>query len=146
MLDELLEKKLKDLREDEILVVMDDGLAFLGTLDEFDKKTLVLKNVYQGPAKDIDWEELKEPEEMKEDAEEKRKVGFIEWTAINLEEVYIRTEHVIRIWRWPVEQGKGESERDTRIQRKAVYSKKKDIADERAASMGDIPETFSDRR
>lgn len=142
MLDELLEKKLKDLKEKEILVVMDDGLAFLGTLTECDKNTLVLKNVYQAPAKKINWKKI---EEESEETEKKRKIGFIDWTLVNLEEVYVRVDHIVRIWRWPSEE-KDTQEQETKIDRKAVYSKKSDLSEERVGGMGDIPETFSGER
>lgn len=107
MIDTLLEKKLKDLKEDKILVVMSDGIAFKGKLEDFDKKTLVISEVRQGPTKDIIWtdtEEGKEGEEpmrVKEGDEPKQdRYGYIPWTSINLEEVYLRTDHITRIWPW----------------------------------------------
>ncbi len=103
MMDSLLEKKLKNVMEGSILVVMDDGMSFIGTLKEFDKETIVLADVYQGSASEINWQEVSE--ETEADIKEKmdsreEKFGFVDWTAINLEEVYIRLQHVSRIWPW----------------------------------------------
>ncbi len=103
MIDTLLEKKLKKLTGGSIVIVMDDGLSFIGTLEDFDKNTLVLTDVYQGSASEIDWEEVSkdigsEVQETIESAEEK--YGFIDWTAIHLEEVYLRVDHISRIWPW----------------------------------------------
>lgn len=143
MLDELLEKKLKDLKGDDILVVMDDGLAFLGELEEYDKNTLVLRCVFQAPSKQIEWRELpSESEEVREQMEEEKRVGFIDWTRINLEELYVRTEHVTRIWRWKRTE-KGEGVPTAKKDRKPVYTKGEKVPKERASSMGDIPGTHS---
>lgn len=143
MIGDLLEKKLKDLADERILIVMDDGLAFLGELEQFDSNTLILKDVYQGPAKEIDWK--KGPEEEGK-GEEEKKIGYIDWINVNLKEVYIRTDHVLRIWHWTVEK---EVEEDSETKDKGqtpVYSKNKGFTDERAASLGDIPETFPRNR
>lgn len=101
MLDGLLEKKLDGLKTKDILVVMDDGLGFLGELEEYDKNTLVLKKVLQSQFKDIDWKDIS-PKNWGSKGEEKKgkRAGFVNWTELNLEEVYIRTDHVSRIWPW----------------------------------------------
>lgn len=142
-MDELLEKKLKELKNEDILVVMDDGLGFLGELEEFDRKTLVLKDVYQAPAKKIDWKELDHNSgEVREHMEDSRKVGFVDWTKINLEEVYISVAHTSRIWRWS-EKESGESQRrDFRRSKRPVYTKGQEKPEERSGSIGDIPDTF----
>ncbi|MEF8832686.1 MAG: hypothetical protein V5A66_04100 [Candidatus Thermoplasmatota archaeon] len=145
MLDELLEKKLKGLKNEDILVVMDDGLAFLGELVEFDNKTLVLKKVYQAPAKSIDWKELpSKSDDVKEGPEKKREVGFIDWTNVNLEEIYIRLDHTTRIWRWPTKEKEEENQgrRDFKRSRRPVYTRGTEKPDERYSSIGDIPDKF----
>jgi len=140
MLDELLEKKLKGLKNEDILVVMDDGIGFLGELVEFDSKTLVLREVYQAPCKEIDWKEVSsESDKVKEQIEDGKKVGFIDWTKVNLEEVYIRIEHTSRIWRWSLrEKGKQAPTKDASKTRRPVYTKR----EERVSSIGDIPDTY----
>lgn len=120
MLDDLLEKKLDDLIGMDILVVMDDGLGFLGELQEYDKKTLVLNKVLQSQFDKIDWKDIPDDSKnvRKRDTEEK-KVGFANWTRVNLKEVYVRVEHVTRIWPW-IGKVEGERKEGTR----AIYYEK----------------------
>ncbi|MBS3782575.1 MAG: hypothetical protein KGY66_04765 [Candidatus Thermoplasmatota archaeon] len=142
MLDDLLEKKLKRLKNEDILVVMDDGLAFLGELQDFDTKTLVLRKVYQAPAKKIDWKELpSKSDDVRKDIDD-RKVGFIDWTKINLEEVYINISHTTRIWKWTTKGKKGQTKRDFREAKRPVYTKDQERPEERGASIGDIPDKY----
>lgn len=94
MLGSLLEKRLKELKGKKILVVMDDSMAFKGKLLDFDKDTVILRDIYETVADEIYWQEI---ESDKGDVNDER-YGFIHWTKINLEEVYIRVEHVSRIW------------------------------------------------
>jgi len=141
-LDELLEKKLKGLTNEHILVVMDDGIGFLGELIEFDSKTLVLRKVYQAPCKEIDWKEVSsESDKVKRQIEDGKKVGYIDWTKVNLEEVYIRIEHTSRIWRWPSSEKKAPT-KDVREGRRPVYTRVRERPEERSASIGDIQDTF----
>jgi|GEM_PF-710139 len=143
MLDELLEKKLKGLKNEDVLVVMDDGLAFLGELDEFDRNTLVLKKVYQAPAKRIDWKEFdSKSDDVRKHMADDRKVGFIDWTNINLEEVYIRIEHTTRIWKWSGKEKEEQPSKGYREAKRPVYSKGDERPQERAGSVGDIQNTF----
>lgn len=120
MLDDLLEKKLDDLIGKDILVVMDDGLGFLGELEEYDKKTLVLGKVLQTQFDDIDWKDIPTNSKnvRKRDTKEK-KVGFANWTRVNLQEVYVRVEHITRIWPW-----KGKVEGETKEGKRAIYYEK----------------------
>lgn len=142
MIGDLLGKKLKDLTDERILVVMDDGLAFLGDLTEHDSNTLILENVRQAPSKEIKWKGAPE-EKTKGEGKEKGKKGYIDWTEINLEEVYIRTEHVLRIWRWEREvEEEEEAPRREKSGKQPIYTKEDTLPDERISSMGDIPDTF----
>ncbi|MEF8874970.1 MAG: hypothetical protein V5A88_09940 [Candidatus Thermoplasmatota archaeon] len=105
----LLEEELKGLKGKRILIVMDDELGFLGKLIDFDSETLILNDVYQSSAKEINWEEIqmtdvwkrgvkiKEADEEKK-TERKDKRGYVEWVEVNLDRVYIRTDHIARIW------------------------------------------------
>ncbi len=137
MIGDLLEKKLKRLRDKKILVVMDDGLAFLGRLLEYDSSTIILKNVSQAPAKKIRWKEIPEKEEDMEKME-----GYIDWTAVNLEEVYIRTDHVLRIWHWKDLEEEEETPNKGRTRMRPVYTREETFPDQRGSSMGDIQDTF----
>ncbi|MEF8873199.1 MAG: hypothetical protein V5A88_00860 [Candidatus Thermoplasmatota archaeon] len=137
MIGDLLEKKLKGLKGNKILVVMDDGLAFLGDLVEYDSNTLVLKEVNQAPAKKIKWKEI-----PKEGEEVEKVVGYIDWTSVNLEEVYIRMEHVLRIWHWKDIQPEDETREKGETRKRPIYTRDEAMPDERGASMGDIQDTF----
>ncbi|MFW6144502.1 MAG: hypothetical protein ACOC55_02895 [Candidatus Natronoplasma sp.] len=133
MLGDLLEKKLKDLKHQKILIVMDDGLAFTGKLIDFDSDTIIIKDVYQAPAKEIKWKEIAGEEEEK-------KVGYIDWTYINLEEVDIRMQHVLRIWRW--EKTEEEESGEYKTGKKLIYTRAETLPNQRGSSMGDIQDTF----
>ncbi len=113
MIEGLIKSKLEELKDSSLLVVMDDGVTFGGTLSEFDKHVMVLKHVYQASSTTINWKDM-EGEQEKEKPPEI--YGFIEWTQIRLKEVYLDYDHVSRIWPWvkiteryPVEEvhGKG---------------------------------------
>lgn len=102
MTNGLLEDDLKELKEKRILIVMDDGLGFLGKLIDFDSDTLLLKDIYQAPAKEINWKKIRKihasvgSEKKKKDRKEK--TGYVEWIEVNLERLYLRTDHIVRIW------------------------------------------------
>ncbi len=101
----LLEKELEQYLNQTILVITDDGLAFLGELKDFDSETLILEEVYQTSAKDINWkntdisdfwtDSVKIREVKQKSSDE---VGVVEWVKIDLERLYVRIEHVVRIW------------------------------------------------
>ncbi len=97
MLGNLLEKKLKDLKDRKIVVVMTDGLAFIGTLADFDKTTLVLRDISQTQAANIEWEDISS-EKVSGEGGVLDITGYIDWTAVKLKEVYIQTAHITRIW------------------------------------------------
>ena len=140
MLGTLLEKKLKELKDKKILVVMDDGIAFLGTIDEFDKNTLILRDVSQGSATEIDWNDVSEIyEEDIESSKEGVSVGFINWAYINMEEVYIRVDHISRIWKWhEKERKKKETRKKRSIDKRPVYRRDHDMPN--IGSSYDMPE------
>jgi len=111
MLSSLMEKRLKDLRGKKLIAVMDDGEAFLGKLKEFDKDTIILTEVYEGPSSEIEWDTLGE----KKDSSQREGYGFVDWVCVNLEEVYLRVDHISRIWPWKhVEEYREEKKSDKR--------------------------------
>ncbi len=141
MLGTTLEKKLKELKDRKILVVMDDGMAFLGSLEDFDKETLILKDVSQGSATEIDWGDLSEIYEEDIDRDEEISVGFINWVHINMEEVYIRVSHISRIWKWHERREKKkeeEVEEKRAVAKRPVYRRNHDIPN--IGSSYDMPE------
>jgi len=95
MLSSLMEKKLKDLKGQKLIAVMEDGEAFLGKLKEYDKDTLVLTEVYEGPSSEIEWDTLSEKKDSLQEG-----FGFVDWVCVNLKEVYLRIDHISRIWPW----------------------------------------------
>ena len=114
MLDGLMEKKLDACIGKDILVVMDDGLGFLGELQEYDKKTMVLTKVLQSKFDEIDWKKISSKSKGFRNRDNKdKKIGYANWTRVNLKEVYVRVEHVTRIWPW-IGKVKGESKEGTR--------------------------------
>ncbi len=96
MLSSLMEKKLKYLKGKRLIAVMEDGEAFLGKLKEFDKDTIILTEVYEGPSSEIEWETLGEKKESSQEGD----YGFVDWVCVNLKEVYLRVDHISRIWPW----------------------------------------------
>ncbi|MFW5898224.1 MAG: hypothetical protein ACOCT7_00050 [Candidatus Saliniplasma sp.] len=122
MSDGLLENKLDRLLGDDVLVVMDDDFLFLGILDEFDSRTLVLKKVLQAPSKQVDWKNISpNSKTMRDGGREGKKVGFMNWSEVNLEEVYVLMEHVTRIWNWGKK--KKVEKTDGKVRRPIYYEK-----------------------
>lgn len=128
MLGTLLEKKLKKLENKKILVVMDDEIAFLGTLDEFDKNTVILKDVSQGSSTEINWSDVSETYEEEIEKKKDVSVGFINWAHVNMGEVYIRVNHISRIWKWHEKRmEEKEAEEDKTTYKRPIYKKDHNI-------------------
>ncbi len=107
MVKNLLKDELEDLKEKRILIVMDDGLSFLGELKDFDNDTIILEEVYQTEAKEINWNDFEKNDvwgrkakvkDIGEKSQQKDKLGYVEWVEVNLDRLYIRLDHVVRIW------------------------------------------------
>ncbi|MFW5952947.1 MAG: hypothetical protein ACOCSJ_02170 [Candidatus Natronoplasma sp.] len=107
MTEDLLKKELENLKRGRILIVMDDGLSFLGELVDFDSDTLILEDVYQTDAKQISWKKFETSDtwgrkskvkEIGQKTNKKDKVGYVEWVEVKLDRLYIRLDHVVRIW------------------------------------------------
>lgn len=107
MVGTLLERELGHLKDKRILIVMDDGLVFFGKLIDFDSETLLLKEVFQASSKEINWKKIEatdvwgkgiQVKELDESEEKEDKVGYVEWIKVDLEKLYIRTDHIVRIW------------------------------------------------
>lgn len=96
MLSSLMKKKLRNLKRGKVIAVMEDGEAFLGKLEEFDENTIILTEAWEGPSSKIQWETL----EDKKDSSRLDDYGFVDWILVNLEETYLRVDHISRIWPW----------------------------------------------
>lgn len=122
MIDTLLEKKLKKMKGDVLFIVMDDGVVFSGTLKDFDKQTILMTDVKQASATEIQWKEVGE-EELEEEPylknEEEGKFGYVPWKDVILDEVYIRIEHISRIW--PVPHTEKGTEEETAVSHRPLY-------------------------
>lgn len=123
MLDTLLEKRLKELRNEQIVVVMDDDTAFKASLEDFDESTIVLKEIFEGSASEIDWKRISKPTE--EEEPQGNEHGYIEWNKIMLDKVFIRVNHVERIWPWTIGAEPAEGRYDTG----PVYRRRADMSE-----------------
>ena len=133
MLGNLLEKKLREQKDNIVIAVMTDDMAFMGKLVEFDKDTLVFQNVSQASSKDIDWEEM-DVSKSSGEAKTCTVPGCIEWTDVDLEEVYLQVEHISRVWprNLPIKDNKSSTGRDT------IYRRESKAGENRAMGL-DVP-------
>ncbi len=129
MLATLLQKKLKRSKGEKVIVVMEDETAFLGVLKEFDEGTIVLTDVCEGPSSEIEWNSLEKGPESEETPEEV--TGFVDWICVNLEEVYLRVDHISRVWPWKHEEDREEKRTPTYTRTPAIdlLSEKSGTAD-----------------
>lgn len=98
----VLESKLKQFLNEEVVVVMMDNRAFRGTLVEFDSQAIVLRNVVEGvPTPTAGWEEVT----VSTGTVEK----VVTWNGVfshqdnkadlvRLKDVVILTSGILRIW------------------------------------------------
>ena len=85
--------ELKPLKGTEIAVVMNDGQAYRGVLENFDADCLVMIKLLETSNEDVDWVEAKQ----KSGASIK---GYMHWRRITLPRLIVRNEMVLRIWPW----------------------------------------------
>ena len=91
-------RKLDELKNNCIVVVMSDGMAFKGTLVDFDDDMIVMRDIAETNTQEIEWQ----------NQGKKEKKGYIPWRDIALKEVIIRMDKVLRIWPWYIEEKKSE--------------------------------------
>lgn len=130
MLANLLQKKLKRLEGEKIIVVMEDETAFLGVLEEFDEGIIVLTDVCEGPSSKIRWDSLDQEPNSEETSEEL--TGFVDWVCVNLKEVYLRVDNISRVWPWKHEEDMEEKRTPTYTRTPAIdlLSEDKEVVDE----------------
>ncbi len=92
----LLSQELKELLHTEVAVIMNDGMAYRGTLEKFDKELLVLSDIYETSNQEIDWIESDAPQRTQEASIR----GYVPWRRITLPRLIIRLSMVLRIWPW----------------------------------------------
>jgi len=106
ILSELLEKMLNR----DIVVVMDDGMAFKGILKRYDDEGLLLIDVMETKASDGRWREALIT--VPSSSEEGSIMGGIMLgdtgsSMLKLTSVYISLAHVSRVWIWSPEKPTG---------------------------------------
>lgn len=91
----LLDEELKDLIDNEIAVIMNDGQAYRGKLTTYDKDILILENIYETSNQEIEWVESKGSEDKP-----KKTRGYLPWRKVTLPKLIIRLPMILRIWPW----------------------------------------------
>ena len=89
-----LEDELKELKNTEIAVVMNDGQAYRGVLVNFDKECIILEKILETSNEDIDWVEGKKA------GTQPAIKGYMHWRRITLPKLIVRNQMVLRIWPW----------------------------------------------
>ena len=79
--------KMKSYSGNDVIVVMVDGRALKGKLTDVGKDYMVLENVYETDNVEITWKDI-----------DNRKVGFAKWKKVNLPEVTINLQGILRVW------------------------------------------------
>lgn len=105
----LVEKRLAEVLERDLLVVQTDGRAFRGRLVEFDKDFLMLHDCLETSTKDVRWKQVVVPlppsDSMKVTRYEPGGVSYGEKDSkvAVLKKVMINITQVQRIWLWDPE-------------------------------------------
>ena len=93
-----LTDEMTELLHTEIALIMNDGQAYRGILEKFDKDTIVLENVYETSNEEIDWVESENKKGHNTTIR-----GYVPWRRVTLPKLIARTEMVLRIWPWSVD-------------------------------------------
>ena len=105
----LVEKRMAEVLERELLVVQTDGRAFRGRLVEFDRDFIMLHDCLETSTKDVRWKQVVVPlptsDQMKVARYEPGGVSYgeKEKKVAVLKKVMINISHVQRIWLWDPE-------------------------------------------
>lgn len=106
----LLQKKLKELMNKEMLIVMEDGRGFKGRLVEYDDEYIILKDVIESSTVELRWRvplvALPPSEKSTKLGEGGITVGDTGSKLVKLNEVMIRIPMILRIWTWAPEKVK----------------------------------------
>jgi small nuclear ribonucleoprotein (snRNP)-like protein len=100
----VLQSKLQDIHEGEVVVVTKDGRAFRGTLDDYDDECLVLEDVVEGTTENgRGWEEPTVSTGYVEKVVTWQGVynhGEPDADVVRLQDVVLRLDGVLRFWAW----------------------------------------------
>lgn len=108
----ILQKRLKELLQKEMLIVMEDGRGFKGKLVEYDDEYIVLKDVIESSTVELRWRvplvALPPSEKGTDLDKEGLTIGDTGSKLVKLREVMIRIPMILRIWTWTPEKVKEE--------------------------------------
>jgi len=105
----ILQKRLRDFMNKEIIVVMGDGRAFKGVLGEFDETALLLKDVLETSTSEIRWKSPVVPVSGSKAEKVNADYGGLsfgesEKGIARLKEVLLAMSGVMRVWLWSPEE------------------------------------------
>jgi small nuclear ribonucleoprotein (snRNP)-like protein len=106
----MIEERLKEVIDHEILVVQTDGKAFKGILVEFDKDFIMLHNCLETTTRDVKWKSVVVPVPTDDKAKAVKheeggySYGETEKKVAILRKVMINLNQVQRIWLWDPEE------------------------------------------
>ncbi len=90
-----LKRRLSDYSNKVIAVVMDDGCCLKGKLEDIDDDCLILTDIEETLAHDINWVDT---------ADDVNSIikGYVEWKEITLPQVIVSLDKILRIWPWEI--------------------------------------------
>ncbi|UCH88689.1 MAG: hypothetical protein JSV49_10620 [Thermoplasmata archaeon] len=91
-----LTDELKKLVNNEIAIVMNDGMTYRGILTNYDEETIVMENVFEASRGQVDWIATADAK----NSGGKTLKGYLHWRKITLPKLLARTDRVLRIWPW----------------------------------------------
>lgn len=105
----LIEMRLREVVDHDLLVVQTDGKAFKGRLVEFDNNFLLLHDCLETSTKDVQWKSVMVPMPTPKDDVQRSEEGGMtygekEKKVARLNKVMINVEHIMRIWLWDPEE------------------------------------------
>jgi small nuclear ribonucleoprotein (snRNP)-like protein len=96
-----LKDELGNFVNNEIAIVMNDGMTYRGKLVNFDDETIILEQVYEASHGQVDW--IKTSDAGNGGGTTMK--GYLNWRKVTLPKLYARTDRILRIWPWkPAEQ------------------------------------------
>lgn len=93
-----LTAELEKLQDQDIAIVMNDGMTYRGRLVDFDEETIVMENVYEASGHQVDWIKSCDANEGGSSTLK----GYMQWRRITLPKLLARTEMILRVWPWVV--------------------------------------------
>ncbi|MDG6220429.1 MAG: hypothetical protein QCI38_03160 [Candidatus Thermoplasmatota archaeon] len=94
-------QRLKGKIGSKVALVMVDGTCFRGMVRAVEEGVIIMDNVEQATATEIQWE-----------CNEKGECGYHRWAKVWLPKVYINPSHITRAWPWPSSEPKSDDNFD----------------------------------